>query len=219
MIDETSVSSSQELGDLLRGRIRLGKLVPGQRLVEADITRETGIARAKVREALRRLESEGLVVIEEFRGASVKRISFDEVRQIYRTRMALEGLAAREFALADDAEQKALLGNLQAELNECAQSGNHEQFARLNSHWHRAIIEGSKNTYVGQFLERLVVPVYRLLFTAFYSAERIKTANGDHKLITQAILDGDADRAEAAMREHVEQGLKAVSEIDAHFSE
>ena len=86
------------VADWVRERIRLGKLVPGQRLVEADMVRDTGASRSKVREALQRLESEGLVTIEEFRGASVRRLGIDEVRQIYQTRMALEGLAAGEFA-------------------------------------------------------------------------------------------------------------------------
>src|SRR5690349_21951023 len=82
----------------IRDRIRRGRLVPGQRLVEADIMREVSASRSRVREALQRLSAEGLVTIEEFRGASVKQFSRDEIRQIYRARMALEGLAARDFA-------------------------------------------------------------------------------------------------------------------------
>ena len=65
------------VADWVRERIRLGKLVPGQRLIEADMVRETGASRSKVREALQRLESEGLVTIEEFRGASVKRLGIE----------------------------------------------------------------------------------------------------------------------------------------------
>src|SRR5689334_23696044 len=73
----------------IRDRIRRGRLVPGQRLVEADIIRELSASRSRVREALQRLSTEGLVTIEEFRGASVKQFSRDEIRQIYRARMAL----------------------------------------------------------------------------------------------------------------------------------
>src|SRR5690606_12848454 len=68
-----------EVAGLLRERIRLGRVVPGQRQVEADLVEATGASRSKVREPLRRLEAEGLVSIEEFRGASVKRLGPDEV--------------------------------------------------------------------------------------------------------------------------------------------
>jgi DNA-binding GntR family transcriptional regulator len=86
------------VADWVRDRIRRGRMVPGQRLIEADLIRETGASRSRVREALQRLETEGLVAIEEFRGASVRRFSRDELSAIYRTRSALEGLAAADFA-------------------------------------------------------------------------------------------------------------------------
>ena len=129
----------RSVADWVRERIRLGRLVPGQRLVEADIVRDTGASRSKVREALQRLESEGLVSIEEFRGASVKRLGIDEVRQIYRARMALEGLAAAEFAASGQhGAEAAAAGESSDELNQWEHKGNHDRFARLNDSWHRA---------------------------------------------------------------------------------
>src|SRR5688572_29410348 len=81
--------AASEVMDWIRERIRRGRFVPGQRLVEADIMRELPAAtRSRVREALQRLESEGLVTIEEFRGASVKRFTHEDLRQMYRARMA-----------------------------------------------------------------------------------------------------------------------------------
>ena len=85
--------------------------------MEADIIRELSASRSRVREALQRLATEGLVTIEEFRGASVKHFSQDEVRQIYRARMALEGMAARDFAEADAPALKTRLARVQEELN------------------------------------------------------------------------------------------------------
>ena len=201
----------------VRVRIRDGKLVPGQRLVEADIVRATGSSRGKVREALKRLEVEGLVTIEPFRGASVRQLSRDEVRQIYRTRMALEGLAAHDFAAFGSGETKRRLGAIQEQLDAHESEVNHDHFARLNDAWHRLIIEGSGNAYVASFLTRLTVPIYRLLFATFYTAQRIAMANADHRIITAAILDGRAEDAERAMRLHISQGLDALIELNAHF--
>lgn len=210
---------AEAIADWVRERIRRGRFVPGQRLVEADLIEQLGASRSKVREALQRLEAEGLVTIEEFRGASVKRIGPDEVRAIYRTRMVLEGLAAAEFAAADEPRLKRRLGEIQESMNRWREGGGHERFAALNSEWHELIVRGSGNAYLVQFLPRLTIPVYRLLFASFYTEDRIEAANADHRKITAAILEGRADDAEAEMRRHISAGLEGVSEISAHFTD
>jgi DNA-binding GntR family transcriptional regulator len=210
--------SAVKTGDivaLLREQIRLGRLVPRQRLVEADIVKETGASRSKVREALRRLESEGLVSIEEFRGASVRHLSMDEVHQIYKARMALESMAAGEFARSQNLKLKKELNRLQTGMNALERTGSHDRFANLNDAWHKLIIQGSGNFYAAQFLAQLTVPVYRLLFTTFYNAQRIDRANADHKVITRAIVEGRADDAEQAMRKHILDGFAALGEINS----
>jgi DNA-binding GntR family transcriptional regulator len=212
--DDPAVRTSDVVA-LLREQIRLGRLVPRQRLVEADIVQETGASRSKVREALRRLESEGLVSIEEFRGASVRHLSMDEVHQIYKARMALEGMAAAEFARSEDSKLKKQLQKLQTGMNALERTGLHDKFAQLNDAWHALIIEGSGNHYAAQFLAQLSVPVYRLLFTTFYNAQRIDRANADHKVITRAIVEGRAADAERAMRNHILDGFAALTEINA----
>jgi DNA-binding GntR family transcriptional regulator len=212
--DESAVKAS-DVVTLLREQIRLGRLVPRQRLVEADIVQETGASRSKVREALRRLESEGLVSIEEFRGASVRHLSMDEVHQIYKARMALEGMAAAEFARSENSKLKKQLQKLQTGMNALERTGLHDKFAQLNDAWHALIIEGSGNHYAAQFLAQLSVPVYRLLFTTFYNAQRIDRANADHKVITAAIVEGRAVDAERAMRSHILDGFAALTEINA----
>lgn len=205
--------TTREVVMSLRDNIRLGRLVPGQRLIEADIVRDTGASRSKVREALHRLETEGLVSIEEFRGATVRQLSMDEVRQIYTARMALEGMAAATFAKSDSKPLKSKLRKLQTAMNALEKTGDHQRFAQLNDAWHALIIEGSGNSYVAQFLSQLSVPVYRLMFSSFYGAQRLDRANADHKIITQAILDGRADLAEQAMRDHIQDALLALNEI------
>jgi DNA-binding GntR family transcriptional regulator len=206
-----------DIVEWIRERIRRGQFVPGQRLVEADIMRDLAASRSRVREALQRLSTEGLVTIEEFRGASVKHFTRDEIRQIYHARMALEGLAAGDFAAADAPGLKQRLAQLQDELNAIEHTGNHERFARLNDAWHGLIIEGSGNEYVRLFVERLRVPIYRLLFSSFYNARRIDNANAGHRLITTAILEGRAKEADQLMREHIAEGFEALSELEANF--
>jgi DNA-binding GntR family transcriptional regulator len=198
-------------------RIRVGRLAPGQRLVEADIIREFGGSRSRVREALRRLAIEGFVTIEEFKGASVKHLTRDEVVQLYRARMALEGMAARECASRAPKRAKQRLAQLQKNMNALEQSGDHQRFARLNDEWHRLILDGSGNGYIKEFVERLRVPVYRLLFSTFYNARRIDNANAGHRKITAAIVGGRAREAEKLMRDHIAEGLEAITTLDPEF--
>ena len=215
----SSQAGTGEVADWIRERIRRGRFVPGQRLIEADIIAQTGASRGKVREALQRLEAEDLVTIEEYRGASVKKIGPEEIRQIYHARMALEGLAAAEIAAADAPELKARLAELQDKMNHWRDNGGRERFSELNGEWHNLIIEGSGNAYVAQFVARLSVPTYRLLFARFYTEQSVDEANADHQKITAAILEGRSADAEAAMRQHITDGLAAVSELAAQLAD
>lgn len=208
--ERDSAVSSADVVNWIRERIRRGRMVPGQRLIEADLVRETNATRSRVREALQRLESEGLLLIEEFRGASVRRFTRDELGAIYSTRAVLEALAARELAYAPAGDAKAELEAAQRELDAAVAASDHERFARSNDRWHAAIIEGGGNPYVAQFVDRLRIPVSRLLFSSFYSRQRIDGANADHQVITRAIIDGRGDDAEYAMRQHVLNGFKAL---------
>ena len=210
--------TTDQLVEWAREKIRTGGFAPGQRLIESDIMRETRASRNKVRDALQRLSTEGLVTIEAFRGASVKSISWSQVCQIYDARTAIEGFAARAFAESDNEQLKEELQAIQKEMDKWVKRGDHERFASLNASWHELIVDGADNEYFRQFLSRLTIPVYRLLFTTFYSKKRIEVANADHKKITKAICAGAGEDAERLMRRHVQNGLQALSEIEGHRS-
>jgi len=212
-----SPPNGTEVANWVRQRIRTGRFVPGQRLVEVDIIRQTGASRTKVREALKRLEGEGLVLIEEFRGASVRSATIEEVRQIYRARMALEGISAADFARYGTQADFDRLVALQKQLNDCVENRLPDKFGRLNGEWHRLVVEGSGNVQIAELLQRLNVPIHRLLFESFYDDERLRTANADHRAMVDMILARDADAAEAAMRAHVEAGFHTLSAIESEF--
>ena len=205
--------SALQVADFIRERIRRGRLVPGQRLVEVEIIRQTGASRAKVREAFQRLEVEGLVEIEEYRGASVRDAGIDEVRQIYQCRAALEGLCAAQFIANASDEQRADLVEIQRQLDACVEDRMPEQFGRLNMEWHRKLIEGAGNEIAASLLERLHVPIHRLMFESFYNADRLKAANADHHRVLDAIMAGDPARASAEMQAHIGAGLGVLSLI------
>jgi DNA-binding GntR family transcriptional regulator len=202
----------------LRERIRVGRLVPGQRLVEIDITRETGASRSKVRNAFQRLATEGLITIEEFRGASVRSINAEDIRQIYRARIALEGISAADFTRRASKKDRQKLLALQGQLDACVASRDAAAFGLLNGQWHAAILTGSENGVIQELLQRLSVPINRLLFESFYDETRLRNANADHQAITAAIVAGNAEEAETRMRVHVEDGFRTLLAIASNFA-
>jgi Transcriptional regulators len=215
--DSPRAPSSAEIADWIRERIRKGRFVPEQRLVEVDIIRQTGGSRAKVREAFQRLSADGLVQIEEFRGASVRTASLAEVKQIYRARAALEGVSARDFTLNATDEMKQRLLELHKELDACVEMRANDRFGQLNNQWHRLLVQGSGNEVIDELLERLNVPIHRLLFESFYHEDRLRVAHADHKVILDAIMAGNAEAAEAAMRRHIEDGFVTLTVIETEL--
>ncbi len=213
--------SGIEIADWIRTQIRRQRLVPGQRLVEVDIIRQTGGSRFKVREALQRLSAEGLVDIEEYRGASVRNASMDEVRQLYEARGALEGICAADFTRRATDTQKAELARIASEMEDCVAGATPEHFARLNAQWHNLIMEAAGNLVIKGIVHRLNTPIHHLVFESFYRGERLQAAVQDHRSIVEAVLAGDCAAAETAMRDHVINGLKYLSELDrnVHYGE
>jgi len=211
--------SSADIADWIRTRIGNRRFVAGQRLVEFDITRKTGGSRFKVREALQRLAAEGLVTIEEYRGASVRSATLEEVRQIYRARAALEGLCAGDFTRVATADQRARLAKIALTMERAVEAGTSEDFGSLNAQWHGLIMEVSGNAVLHELVQRLNTPVHHLVFESFYRADRLRSAVTDHKEILDAIMAGDAEAAESHMRRHVENGLWYLLKLDKsmHF--
>lgn len=209
--------TSAEIADAIRNMIRSRRLVPGQRLVEIEIIRQTGGSRSKVREAFQRLEAEGLVEIEEFKGASVRRASLAEVHLIYRARSVLEGACAADCARNATPELLVRLVELTEEIERCVDENRGELFGRLNAKWHNLIMEGGGNFVMKGLVHRLATPLHHLLFEIFYNGERLRAAAADHRAILTAIQARDADAADRAMRQHVENGFSFLSNLDRAY--
>lgn len=214
MVEVDDIVTAAAVAVWLKERIRRGVFVPGQRLVESDIMRATGASRGRVREALHRVATEGLVTIEEFRGASVKRLSRDEVRKIYAMREVLEGLAVRIVAETRDPKLMAELKVIQDELDRTEEARNADRYARANELWHATIIGGAGSEYLSAALERLRIPIFRIQFQAFHSQDLIQRANADHRMIGNLVRDGKSEAAEHEMRRHVRDGLAAIEGME-----
>jgi DNA-binding GntR family transcriptional regulator len=202
-----------QAGDLaystLRSGILDGRYPPGERLGEIEVAAEIGLSRTPVREALRRLGSEGLVDVLPNRGARVRTWTVDDLEQTYELRAVLEGLGARRAAARISAEQLAELDRLADEMVGCDPSlgrrpaGEFDDLAMLNARFHAVIVEASGSdrlaaTLAGLIQLPLVMRTYRR-----YTPAALARSHAHHRELVDALAARDGVWAESVMRSHV----------------
>lgn len=189
--------------ETIRNEIKMGRLAPGQRLVEAELCEATRASRATIREVLSRLRSEGLVEVEHQKGARVRRLTMVDVRNIYQIREALEGTAARLAAChIDHCDYRERLEKLQ---KNPVREWNHgaSEYMQYNEAFHRLIVEMSENSRLIHMVEQLQHSAFLALIQVLSTPEAVKIAHDEHAPIVKAILAGDEVGAESAMRKHI----------------
>ena len=177
------------------------------------LSRELGVSRTPVREALQRLDREGLIKLIPNKGAVVLGISEQDLMDIYKIRMRLEGLAARIAAeKRDEAFCRELRDNV--ELTEFYMTkGNIEKVKNLDSEFHDIIYRCCESRMLGKTLSELhrYISSYRKLSLAV--SGRIDRSLSEHREIYEAIAGGNTDAADALMSEHVERALENLLQI------
>ncbi|WP_181770570.1 GntR family transcriptional regulator [Amycolatopsis pittospori] len=205
-------SSADEVYTALRGRFANGDLAPGERLTEAALAQELGVSRTPVREALGRLQTDGLVV-PAARGVAVAALSSEEIEQIYELRATLEGLAAAHAARTQAAGlvAPAVLRALQEaadEVERAVDDGDAKRCARANMGFHRAFGDISRNPFLGDALHRVWDRIAVSTVSNLSDGHWAKTVLSQHQDICKAIVAGDEDAARTAAEEHVRAAMR-----------
>ncbi len=224
--DKAPQGNSHTAYSHIRSAIVEGRYRPGQRLIEQRIAEEFSLSRTPVREALRRLEAEGLVHSEPNRGAVVRALSLEDVADLYGLRARLEAYAAELAAERIQDDELARLDEGIAAF-ETALAGTFEDgleriraLDAANSVIHGVIRAAGKHARLVQLIERTIdVP---LVFQAFHQFERsqVERSHLFHRLIRDAIAARDGQRASALMYEHVLQGRDVlVAHLEATDAE
>jgi DNA-binding GntR family transcriptional regulator len=196
---------------LLRDGIINNRYAPGQRLIEADLTRDMGVSRGPLREAFRRLAAEGLLDIVPNRGAVVRRLSFREMKELFQIRIALEALAVRcAAAVIDHGDNRTRFETAIAPIWSDAARLSGAAYHEENRRFHQAILDVCGNLQLAEVSRQLQLPLIMLQLSGAMSIAMYHDSVAEHRDIARAILDGDADRAEAALRRHLERAAKVV---------
>jgi len=181
--------------------IRSGEFKPGRRMREAELASQLGVSRTPIREAIRRLSSEGLVTFAASRGMMIAQLDKQQVRELYSLRSTLEGAAARLAAQhASSGEIIAMRSLLERSFGE----NDPVRTARLSGEFHRTIYEAAHNRYLARALAQLAESLALLPGTTFEVAGRLESAREEHGAILRAIEERRPEDAEALARRHID---------------
>jgi DNA-binding GntR family transcriptional regulator len=209
-----------DIYERLRREIVDGELHPGQRLGEEWVASRLGASRTPVREALHKLEADGLVVLRPHRGALVRSFDRDELIGIFDLRVRIEGYAAGRAATrlsSEEIDELSRIQRLQVEVLEShprdpAAAGSEaiRSLVELNQRFHRLIHVGSGNRHVEVMLTRLAyLPlVYQAVYAHGPEGRRMSLYH--HEQLVHSFRRGDPELAEATMRTHIFHGRQAA---------
>ena len=208
-ITRINIDNYKPLRDVVFERLRKaiveGALKPGQRLMEVQLAEQLGVSRTPVREAIRKLELEGLVIMLPRKGAYVADMSIKDVIDLLEVRSALEGLAASLAAERMMPENIEKLKSISNELKENVENSNLAETLKKDVEFHQCIFEASGNNKLVQMINSLWEQVYRFRegYMSDYNAalEIIK----EHEKLIGAIENGESDKASKYAREHIEK--------------
>jgi DNA-binding GntR family transcriptional regulator len=192
----------EQIRELLLERILKGELRSGDRIVELQIAQELGTSQAPVREALRELQSLGFVEHEPYRGTRVRRITEEELAEIYPVRAALEELAAQEAASRLDGKVEELEREFEA-MREAADRDDLQDLAAHDATFHRLIVEAAGNKVLLDTWRTLRVEA-RVVITALKTDVDLQELAELHRPLLEALREGSPEKAGGALRQHFE---------------
>lgn len=200
----------------LRDGILNSRYAPGQRLIEADLTRDFGVSRGPLREAFRRLSAEGLLEIVPNRGALVRRLSYNETIELFQIRTSLEALAVRLAAQTIDlgdnrARFEEAITPIWSEAPRLSGAAYHEE----NWRFHRAILGICGNAQLVELSSQLQLPLIMLQLTGAMTPQMYEDSVVEHRQIASAILAGSPEHAEQALCEHLQRASQIAANMPA----
>lgn len=199
---------TESVCEQIRRKIIRGDYPPGAPLSEIPLAREYNVTRARIRQALQKLEEESLVERFPYRGAFVKPITPKELQEIFEIREALESVAARLAARRRDEEPLKALKLLFEKYRRSSSQSCLKEKIEIGERLHQFIVESSKNGKIIETMQRLRFPIMRIWEVGFRIPDRIQNAFREHLAILRAIAEGKEDLAERTMRAHISKAFK-----------
>lgn len=206
IVRKPSRSSGRDAYELLLEGIENGALPAGTRLRETELAQRFALSRTPIREALKRLEQQGLITHEPHQGMAVTSLDYNQIAELYALREVLEGTAARLAAQHASAIEISVLEEMVAA--DRARNEDAAMLARTNRAFHQQLRDAGRNHYLGQALENLRLSLALLPGTTLGAPGRGAASVEDHAAIVARIAARDPEGAEEAARLHIRNAFK-----------
>lgn len=194
----------------LKRQILVGEIAPGTRMMEVELADVMGVSRTPVREAIRKLEKEGLVTIEPRKGAYASNISIKDMVDVLEVRQGLEAMAASIASGRITETQKEALLSVVEKYSVAVDSENIEEMIKYDEDFHSMIISISGNKTLMQVFSTVQELALRFRYIYYDDFNRYENMPREHQRIEEAIFSGDADKARIAASDHVARLKKFV---------
>lgn len=201
--------------EALMDRILQGELPPGARVSEPEVCERLGISRVPVREALRELESSGLVVSRKHAGVFVREIDAAEVRDLYELRGLYDGFAGARAAALPANERQTLAQALDesiVRMKTAEQQGAVRDYYAENLRFHWLIVEASGNAQLAAAYRGVVQKLHLARLKNLSQGLGMRTSIQEHEAIAQAIAQGDIGRAGQLLGQHVGDAYERLTQ-------
>jgi DNA-binding GntR family transcriptional regulator len=200
--------------DVLAGILN-GSLLPGQRINEPDVAARLNVSRVPVREALRELESSGVVISRKHSGVFVRQLGMVEVRDLYELRSLLDGFAGRAAAQLPKKDRGSLvkfLVSTTSSMKEALKSADANRYYAENLRFHWAIVEAAGNVQMAEIYRGIVQKLHISRLKNLSGNSGRKASIAEHQTIVRALRQGDFAQTELLMARHVDDALVRLEE-------
>jgi DNA-binding GntR family transcriptional regulator len=194
----------------IKGAIIGGEFEPGKRLIEEKLAEDMKTSRTPVREAIQKLEKEGLIYRLPRGGFAVKGVSEEEVEEVFGLRSILEGYAGFLATSRMHEEELKALEDVIAKEEACLQNMNAEEFIRLDSEFHDILYRASKNNRLYALLNDLRDYMYRYRVIILRYQRKPQLAVQDHKEMVSSIRNKNGRQVEKLVRKHMTRGKDII---------
>lgn len=203
-------SLGRSVYEKLKSAIVQGEFQPGSRVVESRLAHVLGISRTPVREAIHKLEREGLLQQDPKGGFFVKGLTRSDIEETFGIRSVLESYAARLTAIRHQEGELYPLEEKIAAYQACLDQGNLEALPAINTAFHDVLYGLSRSPKLAKMINDLRDQIYRFRLVILKIEAMARLSNQDHRLILQAIKERDAEGVEQLTRDHILRGQEIV---------
>ena len=194
----------------LRQAILTGEMKPGERLMEIHLANKLGVSRTPIREAIRKLELEGLVIMIPRRGAEVAQITWKNLKDVLEVRRALDVLAVELACDRMTQEELQELFGACEKFAEATKTKNAREIAQADVALHDLIVVSSRNNRLIQLVNNLAEQMYRYRFEYIKDSSQHERLIQEHNDMYQSILRKDKEFAARAVRKHIDNQEEAI---------